>query len=134
MRRDPISGVEEPLGETITEFLFAEASLRDGTWALITGDGSDTFCGWSQRPWEPSADALQGNSIQLLRPADGLAWTLDAPPMASGYGVSVGLAPGGLCASVPEGADWSAGLESFDLQTGQRQPFPDGFTFGGWLD
>jgi hypothetical protein len=134
VRRDPASGEEAALGEPVTGFLFADARLRDGTWALSTGDGTDTFCGTSQRAWAPAPDALAGNTVQLLRPEDGIAWTLPAPPLASGYGFAVGIARGGGCASVPESADWNAPPATFDLSSGVVAPFPDGFEFGGWLD
>ncbi len=134
VRRDPTTGEEEPLGLPITGLLFAEARSRDGALVLAAGDGSDTFCGSGDRPWGDAPKALPGNSLQLLRPADGIAYVLEAGPLASGYGPSVQLASGGWCASVPDSVEWDAVLESFDLSTGEREPFPEGFGFGGWLE
>ena len=134
VRRDPDTGTEEPMGQPITGFLFAESLARDGAWALSTGDGSDTFCGESAWAWPDILAGLHGNSIQLLRPDDGVAHALEANPLASGYGLTVGLARGGWCASVPDSTEWGAELETFDLGTGERAAFPQGFAFGGWLD
>ena len=122
------------MGQPITGFLFAESLARDGAWALSTGDGSDTFCGESAWAWPDILAGLHGNSIQLLRPDDGVAHALEANPLASGYGLTVGLARGGWCASVPDSTEWGAELETFDLGTGERAAFPQGFAFGGWLD
>ena len=133
LRLDPVSGEEAVIGRSVSGFLFSEASSRDGAWALSTGDGADTFCGGSQRPWPGDPIGPVGNTVQLLRPDDDLAWTLEAPPLASGFGRSVSLAAGGWCAAIPDSEEWNAPMVSFDLASGEQAAFPEGFTFLGWL-
>ena len=133
VRLDPETGVETPLGGVVTHFLFSTSQQRDGAWALTTSDGSDSFC-WSWPPAWPEDPEANGNTLQLLRPDDGVAHTLEIGANSFEYNRVVSIARGGWCAAVPSGTEWDAAPERFDLGTGERLPFPEGFAFGGWLD
>ncbi|MEM7496075.1 MAG: hypothetical protein AAF471_08175 [Myxococcota bacterium] len=131
--RDGETGEEQPIGAPRSHFLFARSVHRDGTWALSTSDGTDSFCLSGEPSWPEDPDAV-GNTLQLLRPDDGVAHDLETGPNSFDFQARVSLAPGGWCAAIPAGPEWDAPLERFDLGTGERSPFPPGFAFGGWLD
>jgi hypothetical protein len=126
---DPTTGTWDPIGQSLADVIYVSVWERDGTILIATTDPADTFCPWY--PFEPAKDTLVGKSVQVVRPADGIAWVdpvwapqvgwaNDYPPLDlhSGGTCGIGFTPEGpVVVDVTTGAtvalegDWAGWLE-----------------------
>ena len=126
-RYDPANETWDPIGSPLADVAYVYVRELDGTVQIFTVDGAATFC--TPHTFVATADALVGESVQVLRPDEAMEWV--DPPWAydesGGWPVPpLALHAGGMCAVNAQGDG------VIDLVTGKK--FALGSIAAGWLD
>ncbi len=132
-RTDPVGSTWEPLGQPLTGLLQVETQDVGGTYVVVGVSGNNTFCpsrSWGEVPMEVTA--LAGDSLQILRPDEEVAWTL------SSYGVALNwpvmLSEEGHCAVYfAKREEEDPEVTVLDVSSGTEFVVPATGGIGGWL-